>query len=206
MDCNIIIDLLPLYVDGYCSDETKAIVKKHLEVCEKCRKLFDDMRTPTDVIPMHHAPIILNKINDWKASVLQSVLLFLSFAVITITVALEANTPPGPTNGLWTSNFIIPTTGFMLSLANWYFVRLYRNRKVFSNYSSFATFGFTLFGYVWSVFHYKINLLDLLVAGSFTKNLHMLFWHHGIGIFLTMIFCIFSKFLSNQYAKMLGKE
>lgn len=35
--CQIIQDLLPLYHDGVCSEESKKVVREHLEDCEKCR-------------------------------------------------------------------------------------------------------------------------------------------------------------------------
>jgi len=45
MDCNIISDLLPLYVDGVCSRQSAALVEEHIETCEKCKKLYDEMNT-----------------------------------------------------------------------------------------------------------------------------------------------------------------
>lgn len=38
MKCELIRDLLPLYADGLCSEETNAQVEAHLETCEKCRQ------------------------------------------------------------------------------------------------------------------------------------------------------------------------
>lgn len=38
--CNIIEDLLPLYHDNVCSAESRAMVKEHLQTCEKCRTLL----------------------------------------------------------------------------------------------------------------------------------------------------------------------
>lgn len=35
--CDIIQDLLPLYIDGVCSAASKALIKEHLLTCEKCR-------------------------------------------------------------------------------------------------------------------------------------------------------------------------
>lgn len=199
MNCNIIRDLIPLYIDGCCSEESEKSVKEHIEGCDVCRKLLKDMSTPSVVIPANKVPTALNKINDWKASVLQSVLLFLSFALITIAVALESQTPSGLMNGFWAMNLVIPATGFMLSLANWYFVRVYKSRKMFSNFSLIATLGITLCAYLWSMVHYEINL-------SGTDEIFRFLFSLVMGISLTIVFCVLSKTLSNQYAKMLGKE
>ena len=38
ISCNIIRDLLPLYVDGVVSEDTSELVESHLEECEECRK------------------------------------------------------------------------------------------------------------------------------------------------------------------------
>ena len=140
---NIKILFIPLYIDECCSEESGRIVKGHIEGCDACRKLLEDMKVLSDMESVPKAPIIFSKLNDWKASILQSVLLFLSFALITIGVALEAKTPSGLLNGFWAYNLVIPATGFMLSLANWYFVRFYKNRQRFSIYSLVITFGIT---------------------------------------------------------------
>ena len=187
MHCNVIMDLIPLYIDGCCSEVSSKIVEEHLEHCPGCKMLLEDMKRDDQMVPEARVPVALRKINDWKASVLQSVLLFVSFAAITIGVTLEAKSPTGQMNGFWTFNLIIPATGLMLSLANWYFVRSYKSRKCFSNCSAAATAVLALCGYVWSFFHY----------GS------LLFLY---GPVLTVVFCLLSKILSNQYAKMLGKE
>ena len=215
MNCNVVKDLIPLYIDGCCSEESEKIVKEHIESCDACKKLFEDMcassdmRASSDMISVSKAPVKLNKINDWKASVLQSVLLFLLFAAITVGVALEAQTPSGPINGFWALNLVIPATGFMLSLANWYFVRLYKSRKIFSNCSFLATLGITAGAYIWAGVHYGMNLFELFaernLLGFFDAPQGDLYLN-GIGILLAVVFCILSKALSNQYAKMLGNE
>lgn len=41
LTCKIAEDLLPLYVDGVCSDQSKRAVAQHLRECEKCRKLIE---------------------------------------------------------------------------------------------------------------------------------------------------------------------
>lgn len=39
MKCNIARDLLPLYYDGLCSEETRESLEEHLENCRNCREL-----------------------------------------------------------------------------------------------------------------------------------------------------------------------
>ena len=42
-DCEIIRDLLPLYVDDVCSTWTKELVEKHLQNCNECQKILKNM-------------------------------------------------------------------------------------------------------------------------------------------------------------------
>lgn len=209
MNCDVVKDLLPLYIDGCCSEESEKIVKEHIEVCGDCKKVFEDMSTPTKVEKKEKSPVVFCKLNEWRASVMQSALLFISFALITLGVALEAKTPTGLMNGFWASNLVIPATGFMLSLANWYFVRIYKSRKAFSNASLFATLGITVGAYIWSIFHYGADVMSLFAGQDILVILgiiRQILFLNGMGILLTLVFCILSKVLSDKYAKMLGKE
>lgn len=43
MECNIIKDLLVLYVDNLCSDESNNYIEEHLKQCETCKKFYDEM-------------------------------------------------------------------------------------------------------------------------------------------------------------------
>lgn len=43
-NCNIIKDVLPLYVDDVVSEDTKKMVNNHLEDCQECRKELDLMK------------------------------------------------------------------------------------------------------------------------------------------------------------------
>lgn len=45
MKCEIIRDLMSLYLDDVCSGETKQVVEEHLDECEECRKYIKQMQT-----------------------------------------------------------------------------------------------------------------------------------------------------------------
>ena len=210
MNCNVINDLIPLYIDECCSKETRLLVEEHIANCEACKALLDTMKAPAETVDITATPKKFSKLNDWKASVLQSLLLFLPFTLITIGVWLEANTPSGLLNGFWAFNLVIPATGFMLSLANWYFVRVYNSRKSFSRSCLIANLAITICGYIWAGLHYEINFIDAFVSNGFWQGMQILLraglYLNGIGGALTLTFCILSKTLSNLYARMLGKE
>ena len=209
MDCNVIKDLIPLYADDCCSKESADIVKAHIENCKSCRAIYESMIAPAELKPVVQKQKKLTRINERKASVLQSVLLFVSFAFITLGVSFEASTGVGLVNGLWAFSLVVPATGFMLSLANWYFVRLYKSKKAFSSCSLLITLGMTLCAFLWSVFHYEVYFEISEIFGSFDmlvdyfEGLVMCF---GQGFIITTVFCILSKVLSDKYASLLGKE
>ena len=43
--CEIIRDLLPLYIDDVCNKESKLAVEKHLAECETCRECYETMKS-----------------------------------------------------------------------------------------------------------------------------------------------------------------
>ena len=44
-ECNIIRDILPLYIEGLASADTVAFVEEHLEKCSECRKELENMKS-----------------------------------------------------------------------------------------------------------------------------------------------------------------
>ena len=49
--CNLIRDILPLYVEDMVSTDTREFVSEHLEHCEACRAELEHMGKPADFIP-----------------------------------------------------------------------------------------------------------------------------------------------------------
>lgn len=193
MKCNVIMDLIPLYVDACCSEESSQMVQEHLAGCSACRRAYDAMNR-NSAVPQNKAPVMkLRRVSDWKASLLQSILLYVSFALITLGVALEAATPAGAANGLWAFALVVPATANLLSLANWYFVRLYKTKRAFSNCSCLITLLLTIAGYIWALLHYNFEVI------MFSPKV-------VIGIVLSLVFVVLSKVQSNQYALLLGRE
>lgn len=43
MKCEIIRDLMPLYLDDCCSEGSGRLVKEHIEECDSCRNLLEEM-------------------------------------------------------------------------------------------------------------------------------------------------------------------
>lgn len=196
MNCDIIKDLIPLYIDGVCSDESRYAIETHLTKCESCKALYEAMSAPVETEKAYKAVKKTHKIHLWKASILQSVLFFLSFLTITVGVAFEASTGINDGNGDWAAALVVPATGFLISLVNWYFVRLYKSRMSFSLFNALFTFlGIALCG-SWAVWHYTGFIQFALVGAGFVFS----------NILVTIALTVASYLLSSLYARLLGKE
>ncbi len=192
MNCKVIQDLLPLYVDGCCSEESAELVQEHLNVCPLCKRIKWEMESHTkeDYIRLP-AEKPCRRVQLWKASLLQAIQQFVAFGALVGTVALEAATAAGSKNGFWAVLLMVPFTAFLLSQVNWYFVRSYRCQKAFSVGSALSCFGFSVLGYSWALLHYGTACLG---------------WSFLAGVALTAMLSIVCYVTSSVYAGFLGKE
>ena len=97
INCNIVKDILPLYVDNIVSEDTKKLVEEHLLNCNDCKKelslLKSDLETPTVVITEKDDIAFLKKIGlDIKkkrvliamlSATISAIVVILSFAYLT---------------------------------------------------------------------------------------------------------------------------
>lgn len=47
--CEIVGDLMPLYVDDVCSEKSKQLIERHLEECESCKQLLETMKLEVNI-------------------------------------------------------------------------------------------------------------------------------------------------------------
>jgi hypothetical protein len=66
INCNIIKDILPLYVDGVVSDDTKAMVEEHLKRCEECKKEGELMKQEVYIPAEKETSLIKNFKKKWR--------------------------------------------------------------------------------------------------------------------------------------------
>ncbi|MGE7933896.1 anti-sigma factor family protein [Viridibacillus arvi] len=52
MNCNIIKDLLPSYIDEICSEDTVKLVEDHVQHCEECRQTLKRLQQQMDYVQM----------------------------------------------------------------------------------------------------------------------------------------------------------
>lgn len=56
IECELVQDLLPLYVEGIVSDKTHSAVMEHLDGCKECRDILDRMRVDLKIIQTEEKP------------------------------------------------------------------------------------------------------------------------------------------------------
>lgn len=97
-NCEIIRDILPLYIDDACSDESRFFIEGHIKECEECKELLKLMQKEeyipkTESVSADNGVEILKKVN--KKIVRKQI----TIAVITAIIL----------GGIWAYFFILET-------------------------------------------------------------------------------------------------
>ena len=92
LSCNIIKDLLPLYIDGVCSSDSVNAIEEHLRDCPLCEAEFMNLQNNTDIKPEIDKDIdkaVKNankKIKKGKKRVVMKTLSIVSFVLLVISI------------------------------------------------------------------------------------------------------------------------
>lgn len=83
-NCNVIRDLLPLYVENVVSDDTRILVEKHLSECEACRNELKNMQLPIKLVVDTDASALKTIRKKWilkkiGVSIITSIIMILLF-------------------------------------------------------------------------------------------------------------------------------
>ena len=88
VSCEIIKDLLPLYLDNVCSNDSKAAIDEHLTACENCKSELQAMQTS---LPINRAKQNINEAEAvkrlskrWKKGMNKSLLKGIFITVLVI--------------------------------------------------------------------------------------------------------------------------
>lgn len=49
LSCKVVEDLLPMYYDGVCSDDSAALIETHLKECPRCKNVLTDLQTEIEI-------------------------------------------------------------------------------------------------------------------------------------------------------------
>ncbi|MBE6639926.1 MAG: zf-HC2 domain-containing protein [Ruminococcaceae bacterium] len=81
--CNIIKDILPLYVDEVVSDETRNMVSEHIKQCEGCRRKYEEVKADISLPIENNTKPLKNFKSAWKR---KKALIICSTIVATIAI------------------------------------------------------------------------------------------------------------------------
>lgn len=57
LECDIVLDLLPLYAEGLLRERSQALVGEHLEGCPACRAALEELKAPEVAVEGHVEPL-----------------------------------------------------------------------------------------------------------------------------------------------------
>jgi anti-sigma factor RsiW len=94
VSCDIIKDLLPLYIDDVCSDDSKAAVEEHLAACDNCKAELKAMQTALSVggtaKNLKEAEAVRNLSKKWRKGMKKSLLKGIFITVLAIAAIMLA--------------------------------------------------------------------------------------------------------------------
>ena len=93
MSCEIIKDLLPLYFDNVCSNDSKVAIEEHLATCENCKSELQTMKKSLPLNSVEHnlkeADAVKKLSKKWRSGMIKSILKgILIGAIIIVTIIL----------------------------------------------------------------------------------------------------------------------
>ncbi len=80
-ECNIIRDLLPLYVENMVSSDTADFVEEHIKNCEVCRKEYERIKEPQPTQKISDAAPLLKLSRKMKVKRIQTIALTAVFVI-----------------------------------------------------------------------------------------------------------------------------
>lgn len=90
ISCNVIQDLLPLYHDGVCSEESKELVRQHIATCAQCKDFLHSLKEEAAPDKVEAAGVLSAIGNAWKKSTKTALVKGLLIAFLICAVLLGA--------------------------------------------------------------------------------------------------------------------
>lgn len=86
MNCNIVRDLLPIYIDGLTSEETAIEIQEHLKGCVECTKLFEEMSCPMESINLEAENREINYLKKIKARSIKKLVIIIAVILFIFSI------------------------------------------------------------------------------------------------------------------------
>lgn len=92
--CDVIRDILPLYVEDLASEDTRNLIEEHIVNCENCKNQLEDMRSPINtLLDIDTAPLKKIK-NTLRKKKLQTIILTMTLTVALFSIGIAFLTSP----------------------------------------------------------------------------------------------------------------
>lgn len=147
IECCVARDLLPLYIDNACSEQTAQLVATHLHSCDACKKIYSEITSDICSVlpkPEFESKAIFRNIYQHLIGIIFALALMISCFIINTDSALEGSS-------VEVKHFITTT----IYLVFWsVFSLLSKNYKPLINVSfivSLLTFISSINGLVWNI-------------------------------------------------------
>ena len=90
VSCEIVKDLLPLYHDGVCSNDSKTMVEEHLAYCDSCKAelkaMVDTLFINKTEQNLNEAEAVKKLSKRWKKGMLKSLLKGVLITIVVIAL------------------------------------------------------------------------------------------------------------------------
>ncbi len=146
LSCDVIKDLLPLYHDGVCSKDSRALVEKHLSECAQCNAEYQrlDHEKPIPVVPEQAAGI-----EELSSVSLKQVRRLILWKRITASILAAFTLLAVLCGGIYWMNRQIHPVVYDSESPN-----------VIVSYNEYGDLGLKLYGSDWDIVHSKLIELE----------------------------------------------
>ena len=87
--CNVIKDILPLYLENMLSDDSRAMIEEHIEQCQECLTYLNEMKTVNGIpIDTDTSPLLKIK-STLRKKKIQTVIFTIMFSIIVFVLLQE---------------------------------------------------------------------------------------------------------------------
>lgn len=86
-NCNIIRDLLPLYIDDVCSAESKTLIEDHIKDCNECENYFEELKESINTSKTNEINVFKNFVKKINFKILRNAIL-ITILIIMISIPI----------------------------------------------------------------------------------------------------------------------
>ncbi|MCI8386908.1 MAG: zf-HC2 domain-containing protein [Clostridiales bacterium] len=127
LDCDVVRDLMPLYIDKVCSESSTSLVREHLNCCDECRGLYAAMSASIDKPERE-------RVNDAAAfKRLMKLIAGIAAAALMMGICIAVNLSGAWMGGPAGAVNLFATIGYIIFFAS--FSIITRRSKIFSRIS-----------------------------------------------------------------------